>query len=818
MSGKGAIAQAFAVDPAGRTVRQTQEQAEATSGAHGYTPVSEQDYQRDRKAVADQAYVDQNWGDSGKAAAGLASGLSLGLAPALATKIGLLDRGHLEAAEQSGLYTAGDVAGMVAPALLSGGESLIGRGLAEGGAKGAGRLAMGLSPAGLMGEGGTIAEALAGRFLPEAGLLGKAASSTLKIASRGAAEGAVINLSHNVSDAVITNKPLAAQSLLASGLEGALFGGLTGGILGGATAAAGAGVDAIGSRAAGMAGGSGEVAAGKFLKFAGASDSKIAELAQREGGLQGAVRGYSGVIEGSDVGQGVSHIHGVAKASAEGYRATAQDAIQTMDREFPLANGRIRALGQRITDDINVAYAGTLEHEAASKLTGNLVRELEGVASDLKAPSPPREPNSKLVSKSGNYKEAVRQYEKDLAAYEAAPKDPVGGLNSWSDLAKSREQLADRVIRSTGLKQDVYKTALNAYDGELRMAMESADADLATKYAAAVTGQRQAMELSDLTAVGASAPKQSAIHLDPSDLKTFGFMGMTGANPIVAGGIIAAKKIGGYLQQKLEAPIAESAYRAAIGAEAGKATVSIGSRVSTTLKNFMGGATKVATSEGLKSFTKPSYTMGGYEKAMKLADDLTSQSHQTKVREMTEALSRMGHPDLAQEMALTYGRAAAYVAQNKPKGGSKEHQAGSLGKLPKSIGLTTQGMKFMRGLHALNAPMDSILGGIERGDLSRDAVAAVKYVFPDLHQDIVYRASQEMVAIRSEGKYIPADKLAMLGTVLDAPVDSKLMPEFIAEIQKSHAANKAPTPDQGKAPPPVTDVSAYQTPAQKAVS
>ncbi len=767
MAGKVNTDSHFAINKAGQAVSQTDEQA-AEAAANGYKPISGDAYREARKAEHAADYVDQNWGAGGKIAAGLASGATLGLAPALATKFGLLDREHLEAAQETGLFQAGDVAGMVAPTLLSGGESLIAKGLARGGAGGAGRVAAGLMPAGLMAEAGGVAERLAGRFLPEAGLLGKAAGTSLKMAARGATEGAIVNLSHEVSENVIQNKPLAAQSLAASAIEGALFGGLTGGILGGIGAAVGSGIDVASGRVAGMGAGTGEVAAAKALKFMGASDAKLAELAARDGTLQSTLKGFHGVIEGSDVGQGVSHIAKVAKASEAGYRATAEDAIQTLQKNHPLPGGRLSAITERIGQDLTTAYGGQLEYNTVKQLYRGISRDLQGV-------------------------------------------------KTWEGYAASREQLADRMHSyGPGLRQDVYKHALSAYDSEFRVAMEQADKELATTYLNAVTGQRQAQEISDLVAKKSVAPAKSPIHMDNSDAATIGFAAVTGADPVVGAGVLAAKKLALYAASKMEAPMAEAAYRAAIGAQAGQATVNVGSRISAGLKSFISGG-RVAALDGQAKASKPSYTMKSYENTMAMADNLTSMAHQAKVREQMDALSQMGHPELAKEIALTYGRAVAYINHNKKNMRSKEKEFGSIGRPAKHMGLSTQDMRSIRQIHGIAKPLDAILGGLARGDISRDAVDAVRYVYPDVHADIVYRASQEIMALKAEGKFMPEDRIAMLGTALNAPVDSRLMPEFIAEVQMGLAANKATPPENGDVPPPITDTSSYQTPLQASV-
>ncbi len=248
--------------------------------------------------------------------------------------------------------------------------------------------------------------------------------------------------------------------------------------------------------------------------------------------------------------------------------------------------------------------------------------------------------------------------------------------------------------------------------------------------------------------------------------------------------------------------------------------MNIGKKVSETMARFMTGGRIAASKSNADAYSakpKLSYSMKSYEKALEDADRLTSEAHMAKVREMTEALSQAGHPDLANEMALTYGRAAAYVSAAKKGLKDKDVHKGSLGKLPKAMGLSTQGMKLLTIMDGIRNPM-GIIEKLDAGDVpSRAAVAAVKYVYPDFHQDVVMRATQQIMAMKEEGKFLPADKIAALGTVLDAPVDSKLEKGYIDQVQQGLAANKAPPPNEGDAPPPTTDVSSFQTPLQASV-
>lgn len=777
----------YAIAPNGQAVLLTDEQAAATSGEAGFTPIAEGDYKGQRQAQVASDYVDQNWGTSGKAAAGLASGLTLGLAPSLASRMGLVNKDHLEAAEQSGAYMAGDVAGMVAPSLLTGGGSLAARGAAQGGLRGASKLALALTPAGLMGEAGGLTERFTAKMLGEAGIMGKLANPTISMAARGATEGAINNMAHTVSDQVIQNKPLAAEAILASGMDGALFGGLTGGVLGGASAAAGAGIDLVGGRVAALGAGSGERAGARALKYLGASDDKLASFASRESGVLNKAAGaerngvdatvhqLQDILQKGDgsVSAGVQDVRRASKVAYEGYSAGLKDDVSTMTRDAAASTPTVARLNARMNTELGAKFNGTSDAMEVTTLNRQIQKQFRSV-------------------------------------------------KTWEGWAKSRESLATKLEgMGEGVRRDVLKTTLNIIDDEMvgdASALMASHPELAKSYAANVVGKRSAAEFMDMTAARAMSPPPSALNVHGA-AGTIAYAAIAGANPLVGAGIIAAKQMVTRVQQKLAAPMAEAAFRSALGAQANHATVNMGQRMTQGVRSFLRSGTAVARGEHAESnASKPSYTMASYQKSLQLADELTSASHQAKVRETTEALAQQGHPEMAQAMAETYGRAVAFVNHNKPKKGLDAHGAGKMGKTPKAMGLDTKGNRFIRQVHALTMPMDAIMGGLVRGDISRDAVATFQNVFPAAAADLNMRVAQEVVEYRNEGKFVPADKIALLGTVLNFPVDSTLEPAFVDEVQKGLAANKAPPPDQNASPPPQTDTSSYQTPMQQAMT
>ncbi len=815
----------FAIGPDGSPVALTDEQAAAVHGKPGFTPISGDKAREQQRATDAANYVDQNWGTVGKALAGGASGLSLGLAPSIAARMGLVDRDRLEAAEETGAYQAGDIAGMIAPAVLSGGESLVGRGLAQGGLRGAGKVAAALTPAGVMGEAGGLAEALARRFLPEAGAMGSLATPALRMASRGAAEGAIINLAHTASDNIIQDKPFAAQALLASGLDGALFGGVTGGILGGAGSLASRGVSAAAGGAGRIAGsvGTAEQKAVKSLSFMGLTDKEIQATIASKGSAVNGLKQYFGTLDeaGVNLTSKPSVIHDEVAKTIPQYKAVLGDVKQELASSHATASPTIGRVAGRI-DDIANTYVGELEHQNAQKIATSLKKELYGVEGMVKpAPIEPLPParGAKASSAEWNqYRQAKTAYEAEKAAFvPTSPDELMGRTRSWEKWSKSRDQLADRVQQTSGMRKEIYTHALAALDGEIESAMTAADPGLFAKYSSATQQLRNAEFLKTVTSrkAIAHAAAPGVLRLDNSDAATIGYSLVTGANPLVGAGILAAKKLGLYAYKKFEPVVAEYTARSAMGAHAGAAEAKTKSALNGAMRGFLLGTKQEATREYLKPH--PKLTMDSYQQYMDLADNLTSQAHQAKVKETVQALAIAGHPELAQEMGATYGRTVAAINQVKPKRG-KDHAAGVLGKTPKAMGLDTAGIRFVGKLRAVRDPIGTLVRGLANNDLSRSDVQIIKATVPSIHDHLVGAAVQTVAEMKAAGKHVPADKLATLGVALDYPVDSKLTKPFIDQVQKALAVNKSPPPKQGgSGPPPVADKSSYQTPLQSSV-
>lgn len=839
-------ADTYIKDPVtGRSYKVQPEQVEGYMNT-GAGVISKAQAQAMAKAQSNVDYVDKNYSGPEQAAAGFGSGVTLGLGPAALKALGLADPGHLDALEGTGAFQAGDVAGMLAPAILSGGEGLAARGAvagAEAGERGVIATALAGSPAGLLNRAGSGAERLLGAVLPETGIAGKLATPALKLAGRGAAEGAIINLAHTTSDNIIHDKPFTTQAMAASAADGALFGSLAAGALGGFGAALGAGSEAAFGTLAGTAG-KGERGADRAIRRLGGEAGDFTKIRAGEAGLDGTIgslKGYGQILEnkGASFASKDSVIAKVAQETVSDARAIKNGVVETLDKEAPNMTPELSRVEGRILEDMK-AQAPIAQGKIASAFKG-LQSDLDPLAAP-KAPmgeasTAPVEPMKPATSKDPNvandYRVAKAKYDSDLSAWKAENKArsevddtlrAAGSGGSWKGWIDSRERLAEMVSGSEGVKRTVYESALNAFDSEIKVAMSSAadhigQTGLAEQFQSATIQQRLASELDDMISrrIGKKAAAGSGLHINGGDVGALAYGSLMG-HPLGAAGIVAGKKVVLRAQSALEPAMAEAAYRMAIGSRAAAAGAEVNGRITSKVKAFIKGtgvgASREATASMADSGTK-GRSMADFQADMAATEKLLDYTHKNKVDQYVSALTQAGHPDMAEEASAMYQRATEYLNFNRPNSQAVK-KAGSLGKLPAPFGLSTKEMKFLRLSEAVKNPM-LIVDGLTSGQVSRDQVMAVKYVYPELHQKIVDNTMTAILEMKAAGETIPADKIAMLGLVLDAPIDSKLEKGYIDQIQQAHEANNQPPPAPKNGPPTV-NVTDYQTPMQQSMS
>lgn len=214
-------------------------------------------------------------------AEGLAKGATLGLSDVVLSELGgeeYREQRQLRQDEFSGISTAGEIAGAVAPALVSGGSSLAARAAA-------------LTPAGLAARTAATVErgvgALGGRAL-EGGVLRTATGGAARLGAAGATEGAIAGAGFALSEAAIEGElgdlGEVAERAWAGAQSGAIFGLVGGAALGGVAAGTGAAGRALLRRAGYTGDELAEQANIQALKAAGAIQSDFKGVRQKGSG------------------------------------------------------------------------------------------------------------------------------------------------------------------------------------------------------------------------------------------------------------------------------------------------------------------------------------------------------------------------------------------------------------------------------------------------------------------------------------------------------------------------------------------------------
>lgn len=757
-------------------VSEQQQQQLANSGSGQYQPTTQEMAEQGAQAIQDTQRAQDRYGTMGAAALGIGSGLTLGMGPGVASALGFLDPTDVGALEGTGAYQAGDIAGMVIPSLFTGGEAAGARGLMG--------TALRATPAGAMGYLGSQAERLALRVLPGSGAIAKGAVS---MAARGATEGALINLGHTIGDSLIQNKPLSAEALWASGTDGALAGGLMGGSLGLVGGLGRAAVEKLPGAVSGAVKGLSEKHLAGVAKRLGMSEEQVIE-AQANGTLKETLQNWRRPLDidnqGVTYGSGTSAIKESAQRAGSVSRTIRDGVVETLDAQAPLEVPRLARLEGRLNVEVAGPFNGGLGEKQAN-------RWLAGLKSELSALEP--------------------EVETGLGK----AKSP----STWQKLVEARDMLEERINKghysggygnAAGLGEKLAKDSLRVIDSEIESSMKAAadklgEKGLAEKFLGAQLDMKYARELQET--VGKKAAKELLAHettFTPRDISVLGGMAIVG-NPGLALGWAAAKGVGRRINRWAEPALAEAAYQRSIGARAAAAESKATHSIRDSVRNFFRsasdtgrrGASSYQASDRGRKETGSAYSRKAYEEAVSRAEQLISSNHQQRVRDLAQGLAGQGYGEFAQALLDANQRAVQYTQANFPPRRAAQG-LGSLRATPQVHGLDLKEFKFLRQMNGVKSPF-AVIDKLQDGSMSRDEVRAMKYVYPELHAQVVQEAAQHIADMKSAGEHLPMDKIAHLGVLLDAPIDTMLDGSRIRPIQASFIPPEVP-PD---APPPM---------------
>lgn len=412
-------------------------------------------------------------------AEGVARGLTLGFSDrALVGALGDEYRQRAEARADTTFGAAGEVAGMVAPAVFSGGESLA--------------LKAALAPGRVIaGVGGAIAKA-GGR-----GTLGRIAAG----AAGAAVEGAAYSMGHANSEAALGGTELTAEKLLSAAGEGATWGAIGGGVVGAGTAAIGRAGRAVTER---MLGEGTTLAKALSEHTAGTTARKIVG----EGIDQATAARFGEKLRGAGVAESADAIGAVRAAAAR-----ADDAAQRITALADQAGVRVERKALDTTLDTARARAADLRKIPAREYQTAAKRIEAEIAPLAKRTEPLTLSEARAVSDSlakirgdGPLGDAIAATRKDLdAAIDAALDRP--GADALHRAAAAGDETAATALREQRSLKDAWRQAQSdAQDWRQIDAMAAAKPSEGTAARLASAGHSTALGVLTGIATGHVAP------------------------------------------------------------------------------------------------------------------------------------------------------------------------------------------------------------------------------------------------------------------------------------------------------------------------
>lgn len=145
-------------------------------------------------------------------------------------------------------------------------------------------------------------------------------------------------------------------------------------------------------------------------------------------------------------------------------------------------------------------------------------------------------------------------------------------------------------------------------------------------------------------------------------------------------------------------------------------------------------------------------------------------------------------PQTALLAQTTVSQAVQYLAAQIPQ---QDTMANAFGKPTQRPVSDTQMRKYLQIYRALDNPA-TLIEDLRRGNLSRDAVVAVKTVYPEVYSIFATEALNEFA-----DKDLTYQKQLQLGILLDMPVNATMDPKYIASVQTITTGVDEPQPPGG---------------------
>lgn len=797
---------------------------------------------------------------------GVASGATMGLSDlagkGVAQAVGgdklatqFRDTSNAFDAESPTALKVGEGLGMIAGSVAGG---------AVGGAGLAGRATLALPSAGISALGGaaeaTMARLTAGMLAR--GALGRAGSTALQWAARGAVEGALMEGMHQTTDDLFQDHELAADKILMAAGKGGLYGAGSGFVMGGLGSLAKSGVTGGLAALRGTAASAAERAEGTIARLEGVA-AKLE--GQADDGLnaarkmKNAAAADTGVLERVERGTGEAASAAERKASA-GFleRQANKQAAEALGGSQANIAAAAKNLGVQPAEAQEMLGAYLLRQNAikAGDRAGDIAQTIEQIASAN------NNALSAVVKASGKsstsahmddlykisneiYKEArmnpdIPKKVADIAgqslrdieeSFLAAGKLKNGGKIALDDLNQFRKSI-DKLAFDSPLegkaggqllhdfRDRVEKLFLSKLDDA---AASSNNPALRASYEGLKQDVRMDILAEKLVATGAKREAANrAISLSDTINAAAGFA--TGGFAGAAAGIGLSKMVRQHLNSTAAVALSRMAQRNA--AEAALHTFDdVASRAASGMMKAVG---KSESSAGLLSTARNAarnaergYASGTARKATetvqqraragmaevkRLQDPATMQAHvDSKLGTL-----RQSAPMLASAMAFRMQQTVQFLASKMPEE-TKSYAPISAPSRKQSIN-PVQAARFLRYQEAAENPQ-GCLDRLSRGEVRREDVEFMRECMPKGFETVQVRVLQKLTDAQAKGVIVPHEQRLKLSLLLDIKGDATLEPGMFRVLQKNVSAppsGGAGGPQQGAPKRPVQLASSTQ--------
>jgi hypothetical protein len=688
---------------------------------------------------------------------------------------------------------AGEVAGLVAPAIVTGGASLLERGAAGGargllarGAVGAGELAT--APLRGLGAIGDVGANLAERGAVAAGAAeGGALSRLAGHAARGAVEMPILEVGNAVSRSAIHDEPLTAEQLYAAGLHGALLGAVGGAAFGG-----------VGS----LVSGAGKLA-GKVAERSGVLASELGLPAIPRTG--NAVRdGLEVLADRKAIQASGANLGQIEKLGPEG-GAFWKDVARTIREDLP-GGGNLATMSKR---ELAEAAPGLAKRVGASreKLFGELeaagakgpdlqrvVDQIHPIEAELAADVAGR----KLVPQVASTREFLQELATNGADFKAAQKQ----------ISSLKREVREAVRRGEGTLADQKQKIADLLDAELSRAGEDAigGGQMGAEWAARLQQNNRdyavAKWIEKATEKGAKAEARN---------RSAGMGEMLGAVagasiggiPFAVGTAVASNLVRRYGDQAIAQLAAKAAKSDAVKAIGGQVSHAITASAEAYASG--GKAIRTAATSGphvavWQNEANEIYQRGKARSAVQERKDYQSKRDALAklspdlVRRHTEGLAEL--PGVRAQLEEQAVRAANFLRGKLPPEPVSLH--------PLQAGVTkprdpppSEIAKFERYSRAVDDPL-SVVEDMARGRISRESVEALREVYPRMYGEAV---GSVMAAIAQRKEPLSYDREKQLGVLLGVETTPMQSSALIRNAQAAYAS-QAPAQSMPGGPAP----------------